>query len=476
MNTTVDLDVIYHILSLLSPCEIVRFRQVSKKSRDLTHSHALWKEVYANARFTRPPGPFSWQSIRYLERTLIQSELVSKTWTSQPPKMLSRTLTKWKGRDDTWTVVFGRWCIFLDGNKIQCHDIDSDTYHSLYEGIAYPSSWFTTHMASTADINGHRVCLLLFHINDQQPGLRRLLAFRVNDDGFSEPEIIGWTHTGSQELDAWQSADGFHGSTPFIIVRRDHPCLILDLRTRRSYRLPMSEMLPNELTNQSPDTWYNNVILTKTHVTSVWMYTSGPSFDATVLIQAFVVPDSAIPHDVGELRLTHEVILDTYWRSSGLLRNSIVDPVTGSVNIRILHVTANGPTAEQSHMMCLDLTLPKSVSNTDVLPISIRSQLLFESSWECERHTVFDDGYARGLLLTERGSPYLGFNSVRKFTIDASREECAIAVSGSCPLDLPIQSEDIAFDGTRGRIHYIQDNDDGDDDDVNAEVVTIDLA
>ncbi|KAF8127711.1 hypothetical protein EV363DRAFT_1266801 [Boletus edulis] len=468
-------DVIYHIFSFLSPCEIVRFRQVSKKSRDLTHSHALWKEVYANARFSRPPGPFSWQSTRYLERTLVQSELVSKTWTSQPPKMLSRTLTNWKGRDYTWTVVLGRWCIFLEGNKIQCHDIDSDTYHSLYDGTTYPNFRFTAHMASTADINGHRVCLLLYHTNDQQSELRRLLAFRVNDNGFSEPEIIGWTHNGSQELDAWQSADGdgFRGSTPFITVRRYHPCLILDVRTRRSYRLPISEMIPNELANQSlADTWYNNVILTKTHVISVSMYTSGPSFDATVLIQAFVVPDSAIPHDVGELRLTHEVILYTYLHSSGLLRNSIVDPVTGSVNIRLLHVTAITPIAEESQLMCLSLALPKPVSNTDVLPISIRSQHLFGSSWEFEHYTVSDDGYVRGLLLTEKGPPYLGFSSVRKFTIDASREECAIAVSDPCPLDLPIQSEDIVLDGIRGRIHYIQD-----DHDVNVnEVVTIDLA
>ncbi|KAF8439919.1 hypothetical protein L210DRAFT_3541136 [Boletus edulis BED1] len=299
MNTTVDLDVIHHILSLLSPCEILRFRQVSKKSRDLTYSHALWKEVYANARFPRPPGPFSWQSTRYLERTLVQSELVSKTWTSQPPKLLSRTLTEWTGSDFIWTVVFGRWCIFLEGSKIRCYDIDSDTYHSLYDGAAYPNFRFTAHMANTADINEHRVCLLLFHTNDQQSESRRLLAFRINDDGLSEPETIGWTHIGSQGLDLWNSADrdGFHGSTPFIIVRRHHPCLILDLRTRCSYRLPMSKMIPNDLANRSSDTWYKNVILTKTHVISVWMYTSGPSFDATVLIQAFVVSDSAIPHD-----------------------------------------------------------------------------------------------------------------------------------------------------------------------------------
>ncbi|KAF8127669.1 hypothetical protein EV363DRAFT_1172185, partial [Boletus edulis] len=100
----------------------------------------------------------------------------------------------------------------------------------------------------------------------------------------------------------------------------------------------------------------------------------------------------------------------------------------------------------------LDLALPKPVSNTDVLPISIRSQHLFESSWEFERHTVSDDGYVQGLFLTEQPTgplAHFGFMNVRKFTIDASREECAIAVSDPCPLDLPVECEDIAFDGIR---------------------------
>ncbi|KAG6373501.1 hypothetical protein JVT61DRAFT_6659 [Boletus reticuloceps] len=169
MNFAVE--VVYHIFSFLSPCEIVRMRQesqVSKKFHDITHSHALWKEVYANARLLLPPGPFSWQSTRYLERTLVQSELVSRTWTSQPPKMHSRIVTRRQGRRNTpWTVVFGRWCIFLKGETVQCHDIDSNTYHSLYDGTAHPGFSFTAYAGAT-DINGHRVYLLLF---DYEPEL-----------------------------------------------------------------------------------------------------------------------------------------------------------------------------------------------------------------------------------------------------------------------------------------------------------------
>lgn len=59
------------------------------------------------------------------------------------------------------------------------------------------------------------------------------------------------------------------------------------------------------------------------------------------LIQAFVVSESAIRLDrtaVGELRLTHEIAIPTGFPSFRLLRNSKVDPFTGSVNIRLLYV------------------------------------------------------------------------------------------------------------------------------------------
>ncbi|KAF8135104.1 hypothetical protein EV363DRAFT_1582298 [Boletus edulis] len=464
MNTTVDsVNVIHHILSLLSPCEIVRVRQVSKKFRDLTHSHDLWKEVYANARFPRPPGPFSWQSTQYLERTLVQSELASKTWTSQPLEMQSRIMTSWNGqRGSPWTVVFGRWCIFLEGKTVKCHDIDSDTYHTLYDGTAHRSFLFTAYTPGATDIDERCVYLMLVDIiqEDQLSELRRLLAFRVNDDGLSQPEIMDCPRTGSG-LYTWECTKEFHGSAPFINVECQGSCLVLDLRTGFFYRLPVHKF-PGGLAKVTQframsSLWFpfNGIILTKTHVIRVRM-----SSDTNVLIQAFIVPDLPILHDrnqIGELRLTHEVTIHTsgYLCLFSLLRNSIVSPATGSVNIRLFYITGTLNISTHNQISCLDLTLPKPVSNTDILPISYRSQHLFESTCTFERHTVSDDGYVRGLIFTEAKSPDLGPNSVQKFTIDASGEECTMTISDPCPIHLSTRMG-ITFDGARGRMHYFK--------------------
>ncbi|KAG6373492.1 hypothetical protein JVT61DRAFT_6648 [Boletus reticuloceps] len=361
---------------------------------------------------------------------------------------------------------------------IQCHDIDSNAYRSLYDGADDPSFVFVAYTASAADIGGHWAYLLLI-INADQEHKFRLLAFRVNDDGFSEPEIMDCINLAPRIFDRRRSVD-FRGSAPFITLRHIHPPLVLDHRTRCFYTLP-SPQIPDDLAHETQvystmrRPWYTHaeIVLTKTHIIAVW--TGGPSSNVTVLIRAFIVPDSALPHNIGELRLTHEVIIHepSYLYRSSLLRNSIVNPVTGSVNIRLLNVTIPRVGHEQKHMSCLDLTLLKPVSNTNVLPISVHTQHLFESTWTYERHLISDDGYGLGLLLTETWPRFVDVNSARKFTIDASKEECSIAVGDACPIYLPVEMDfHVAFDGTRGRLHYFQWSG---NDDVNR-VVTVDLA
>ena len=175
-----------------------------------------------------------------------------------------------------------------------------------------------------------------------------------------------------------------------------------------------------------------------------------------LLLQAFVVPDVAILLDktgVSELRLTH-VVIPTAFRSLNLLRNSKVDPVTGSVNIKLLYITPNfliGRAQQHMHMSCLDLTLPQPASTLDVLPISIRSQHLFDSWWTTVRYTTSDNGYVRELLLTNL-APYSFVIDVRKSSIDASGEECAIVITNSWPVDLVRESDAVAFaSGGNGR-------------------------
>ena len=118
------------------------------------------------------------------------------------------------------------------------------------------------------------------------------------------------------------------------------------------------------------------VVLTKTHIIHFQTYTKSPN--VPVLVQAFAVPDAVIPrgmNEVGELHLTHQTVTYIIPDSLRLLRDSVADPVTGSLNIRLLRITSfeHGFGRRKRRMSCFDLTLPKSTSTTDVLPISIRS-------------------------------------------------------------------------------------------------------
>lgn len=57
-------------------------------------------------------------------------------------------------------VAFERWCIFLEDEKIQCHDTDTKTRHLLYNGTALRMEfWFSGY--TKVDNDGRWVYLLL---------------------------------------------------------------------------------------------------------------------------------------------------------------------------------------------------------------------------------------------------------------------------------------------------------------------------
>lgn len=186
-------------------------------------------------------------------------------------------------------------------------------------------------------------------------------------------------------------------------------------------------------------------------------------------IQAFVTPDSSTVRDrdgIGELRLTRQAAVSINLLPTTLVRNSIIDPVTGSVNIRLLESVG------ATHLLCHDLTLPKPCTTTDVLPLHIHTQLLFESSWRELQYAASDDGHVRGLLLSSGEHSYPHRTpDVRKFSIDASGEEIIVTFSDLSPLDCP--SAGLVFDGIRGRVHWLEG---GEPAGADREIITVDLA
>ena len=159
-----------------------------------------------------------------------------------------------------------------------------------------------------------------------------------------------------------------------------------------------------------------------THVIVIHGHMSYPKGQ---LIQAYTIPDDNQPH---ELRLSHETVSCDSLSSWFLLRNSVVDPATGSTSLRFL----NRRFVQQ--FLCTDFALPAN-SSGDILPISIDTHaVLAMDSVQFGMHSKFiqasPDGFARGFCEVD----FMSTGSrVRKFTIDATGERCVGVVGDLCP-------------------------------------------
>jgi hypothetical protein len=229
------------------------------------------------------------------------------------------------------------------------------------------------------------------------------------------------------------------------------------------------------------------VRLTNTHIFSFFPY-YGDGKESMTLIQVFTIPDDQplAGNTHGILRLSHEGIM-FHRTPCAVIRNSIVDPVTGFISMRFLcqWVTIDYDGLGTLHPECVDVTLPKP-SPVGVSPITVRWHEVLTSRNEPihqdlgRSYNFFDslgDGYARGLFTKSHHYPgvaeahvvrSVSLGEIVKFTIDATRDRCMATLGQGLPLpvewmhfklhgmDILNRSSLMRFDGIRGRLCYIR--------------------
>ena len=213
-----------------------------------------------------------------------------------------------------------------------------------------------------------------------------------------------------------------------------------------------------------PDSWWSGFTLLSGEYIIVfrpWRRWDPPM----TLIQAFVAPDPLVPlldADIGQLHLTHEVLVEHCYTPTHHLRDAIIDSATGETNIRFLSAdTHHG----QTHYLCVDITIPPINSDsTEVLPMFVNEQELLVLSGQ--KWAVFldtsNDGHGRGIVtlsVSEPSEPEDNPLVLYKFSIDASGEQCTAVVSEPSwlnPQDVFQYADDCIFDGVRGRICHNQ--------------------
>ena len=153
-------------------CSPVTTVQVSKQLHDLTYDLTIWRALYTNARLPRPPGPFPSQTLQFLERTLVQSERLAHSWTTQPMEDVSSVGIRIPGTSDPPIILYGRWLIGCESSsKFVVHDLDSNvgphSHQLLWESASPINSWEACSVVST----GGLLILVLFRIATNEPSV-----------------------------------------------------------------------------------------------------------------------------------------------------------------------------------------------------------------------------------------------------------------------------------------------------------------
>lgn len=132
------------------------------------------------------------------------------------------------------------------------------------------------------------------------------------------------------------------------------------------------------------------------------------------------------------LRVAHQRLYHGYLENVSIIRNSVIDPESGAINIRLLNQCYTEGAGV--HFSCIDLTLPKhspiEENTISEMTISTHNILEVDNIPHISRFNVMfhvdcsDDGYARGFLLSRLDEKPFPEYLMMRFSIDASAESC----------------------------------------------------
>ncbi|KAG8215764.1 hypothetical protein J3R82DRAFT_7663 [Butyriboletus roseoflavus] len=334
-------EIIFFILHFLKPREVIRLRLVSKQFNSVTHDARLWRTLYASSRLPRPAGPFPWQSTQFLEHVLIHSARVSRTWTSQPISVVSRVQgprisTKPSPVSTSFDFLFGRLFIWCEGEQLLAQDLETGAGRLIWEAAEPISS---LDACSLTFPDAERVFIALRHVDEPiaQRTPIKLLEFPLQND--VRPMLGPLTF----EMDLPEYANFplsasapflfFHGGIDRLFGHLYEP-MVMDARTRATYRFPVFGSSLDAVIHREPRPWWPGfTVLSGGHIVVFhpWRHWDPP----VTLIQMFAAPDS-LTHlsdaNMGQLRLTHEVLSEYCYAPTHHLRGAIVDPATGEAN------------------------------------------------------------------------------------------------------------------------------------------------
>ncbi|KAF8549626.1 hypothetical protein OG21DRAFT_1606346 [Imleria badia] len=479
MSTVLPAELIRKIL-LYKPDvrDIVRWRTVSKWFRAITYDDLLWRALYTDSPFPRPPGPSSSQSRASLERMLVKSAQLAQSWTTRPLREVSSVKIK-LGRPFAvmpTKLISGRWLVGCEeARRFVLHDVNlcakTHAHKVLWEQDGPTvSAWV---VRSVSPVAGQSIVYVLLLETTEMEHKWKLFEFLLNDES---GEIYDSTII---DPPAWASSvlprvELQGGKSRFLFIPAEDSIargIVYDTRTGRFYVLPK---LRAEELQSFPQKWLRAAHLvpfrtefTDTHIISLdcrydW------SHGDTTLIQIFTIPPDVSSVQEGKpiLYLTHRGFLDSSLLNVGIMK-PCVDPITGATSITLVDHSSS---LSGFKIICRDLMLPKpSGLGVSEMTIHDRPAIGIQIAGGYTKFTclvdVCDETQVRGLYWGRREGKSVDPNEnqhVLKFAIDMRRDPWSVTYSQIGPAEcyeaLALKEGVFwrsVFDGLRGILRYV---------------------
>ncbi|THV07277.1 hypothetical protein K435DRAFT_329479 [Dendrothele bispora CBS 962.96] len=134
-------DILYTILTWVTPLDILRLRQTCKYLRDLTLEPLVWISAYRSSILFLPPGPSLSSPVHKIERTLIRAQKLDMKWdsilqgratdseTAEKTVLFKTTRTR-KFRTNELVIhaqfFWGRYLFFGFSRSFELYDLDRE--------------------------------------------------------------------------------------------------------------------------------------------------------------------------------------------------------------------------------------------------------------------------------------------------------------------------------------------------------------
>ncbi|KIJ20631.1 hypothetical protein PAXINDRAFT_95698 [Paxillus involutus ATCC 200175] len=347
----VPFEILQIIFCHLDVLDILRIRRVSRYLNGISHSRDIWSDAYRRAEFIRPPGPFLFQTAEELERSLVASFKVDRTFgqgnVRREKSALKSREIRYTGIDLHVSLVFGRFLVIVLSEEVRCYDLNVDAFDSNSgASIIYRPSGalMSFHCLSAIDKDGRPFACAVANegtgSSSQRTTQITICSLKVEGAEVSLEPIHQFKNK-DFDIQTLELGPGVLVIQGKMDPDSDDRCLVaFDIHTRTQLKLPpltRTQWQTAESTNAEEFTETTG-FSTSTHLILSTSFYS-PMTGWCTHLEAFAIPPpTQLQHlpDSSSLSLSHSGFIPAITLNQGvLLHDSIVDPATGDVLIKI---------------------------------------------------------------------------------------------------------------------------------------------